>query len=96
MRYILIFAAAALVLVGCRPMDVRQELTKAGKAAENGKWTEALAITENCLKEGPGHLDATVLRALCLFQANRTEAAAVEKSMMTSASGHSARERYTG
>ena len=81
MRYILIFAAAALVLAGCRPMDVRQELTKASKAAEKGNWTEALDITENCLKEVPGHLDATVLRALCLFQAQRTEAAAVEKSL---------------
>ena len=81
MRYILLSAVVALSLVGCRPMDVRQELSKANKAAEEGHWTEALAITENCLKEVPGHLDATVLRALCLFQAQRTEAVAVEKSL---------------
>jgi len=81
MRYILIFALAVLCLTGCRPMDIRQELTKARKAAETGKWPEALAITKNCLKEVPGNLDATVLCALCMFQAQRTEAAAVEKSL---------------
>ena len=70
-------SALLLCLGGCSRVDANALLVEAGKAAAEGRFSDAIELTEQCLPHMPSNTDLLILRGYCLYQDQRGEEAVV-------------------
>ncbi len=79
--FLALAAAAAFLMAGCGERTSFPGLMdKAGKAASDGRWADALQFTGRAVKLEPANLSALILNALALENNGKNEQAAEEIS----------------
>ncbi|OGV73489.1 MAG: hypothetical protein A3K19_16885 [Lentisphaerae bacterium RIFOXYB12_FULL_65_16] len=67
------FLVLALLTGGCSPVDPEVALQQAATAMNTGKWKEAVALTQRCLRTSPADAKLKIMHGVSLLEAERKD-----------------------